>query len=142
MKTIGELTQEFQTPKEPDISIKLAEFINDKFKRLVSICPAWKAGVDGDPNAWADGYKIELVRELKSAGVTNGEQIDRGINEYRKLGRPFFPSPGEFAQLCMGTTDKHNTAAYRLLDRSKLLGKPKAKQEIAQRYIEKMREML
>lgn len=79
------------------------------------ICPAWKNSVDGDPTSWADRYKAELAASLREAGVVTGEQIKAGLGALRKSGRPFLPSPGGFAKLCIGKNEEwqYNTAAYK-----------------------------
>ena len=93
-----------------------ADFINEAIKRLVAICPAWKTATT-NPKLWMKQYRIELTEALIASNITSVEQINKGINSYRKHGKPFLPSPGELANLCNPQTEAngltHNTGAYK-----------------------------
>ena len=92
------------------------EYINKVFERITVITPAWKNSIEGDAGVWIRRYKSELVSALRDSGAKTGEQIKAGLSELRKTGSPFLPSPGKFAEYCMGNSGdrlSHNTAAYR-----------------------------
>ena len=128
-----------------ELTPQAGEYINKIFQRLIVLAPAWKTAIEGNPDAWADMYKAELLTALKEAGVTKGEQISKGVAETRKAGKPFLPAPGEFANNCIGG-DKiglsHNTAAYRIVEKRNLLPAPKASKETGLSELSKIRQAL
>ncbi|ERH60880.1 replication protein P [Pseudomonas simiae] len=82
-----------------DIAPQTVEVVNDLFRRLRGIFPAWR-------QAWPstealDAAKAEWIKEFADAGIRTLEQIEFGIQKCRKLKKPFAPSVGEFIALCV-----------------------------------------
>ena len=80
------------------ITIETAEVVNDLFRRLRGIFPAWR-------QAWPstealDAAKAEWIKEFADEGIRTLEQIEFGIQKCRKLRKPFAPSVGEFIAMC------------------------------------------
>ena len=79
--------------------------INHLFRRLAAMFPAWKSAFDSEDTiketkrVWFDS----LVRE----GLTNPEDIERGLVKASKHDSPFLPSIGQFLGWC-----KQSTAPY------------------------------
>lgn len=81
------------------VTPQTAEVVNDLFRRLRGIFPAWR-------QAWPstealDAAKAEWIREFAAEGIRTLEQIEFGIQKCRKLKKPFAPSVGEFIAMCM-----------------------------------------
>ncbi|SFA82874.1 phage replication protein P [Pseudomonas simiae] len=81
-----------------DITPQTVEVVNDLFRRLRGIFPAWR-------QAWPstealDAAKAEWIKEFADAGIRTLEQIEFGIQKCRKLKKPFAPSVGEFIAMC------------------------------------------
>lgn len=88
---------------------RLAVCINAAFQRLTTICTAWRQAArdqsaDGDINAWAKAWKIELLDSLRANGVTTAAEIDEGINRFKAEGKDFLPNPGHLAAQCFDPT--------------------------------------
>ncbi|WJM93353.1 replication protein P [Pseudomonas brenneri] len=86
-------TQPFQ------VTPQTAEVVNDLFRRLRGIFPAWR-------QAWPstealDAAKSEWIKEFADEGIRTLEQIEFGIQKCRKLKKPFAPSVGEFIAMCV-----------------------------------------
>ncbi|NMZ13291.1 Replication protein P [Pseudomonas proteolytica] len=82
-----------------DITPQTVEVVNDLFRRLRGIFPAWR-------QAWPstealDAAKAEWIKEFADAGIRTLEQIEFGIQKCRKLKKPFAPSVGEFIAMCV-----------------------------------------
>lgn len=80
------------------VSIETAEVVNNLFRRLRGIFPAWR-------QAWPstealDAAKSEWIKEFADEGIRTLEQIEFGIQKCRKLKKPFAPSVGEFIAMC------------------------------------------
>ena len=81
------------------VSLETAEVVNDLFRRLRGIFPAWR-------QAWPstealDAAKAEWIKEFADEGICTIEQIEFGIQKCRKLKKPFAPSVGEFIAMCV-----------------------------------------
>ena len=81
------------------VTPQTAEVVNDLFRRLRGIFPAWR-------QAWPstealDAAKAEWIKEFADAGIRSLEQIEFGIQKCRKLKKPFAPSVGEFIAMCV-----------------------------------------
>lgn len=81
------------------VSMETAEVVNDLFRRLRGIFPAWR-------QAWPStealaAAKEEWIKEFASEGIRTLEQIEFGIAKCRKLSKPFAPSVGEFIAMCV-----------------------------------------
>lgn len=97
MATMGKLPPEIIT-QPVVVSLETAEVVNDLFRRLRGIFPAWR-------QAWPstealDAAKAEWIREFADEGIRTLEQIEFGIQKCRKLKKPFAPSVGEFIAMC------------------------------------------
>ena len=97
MATMGNLPA--VEPRQPlQVTPQTAEVVNDLFRRLRGIFPAWR-------QAWPstealDAAKAEWIKEFADEGIRTLEQIEFGIQECRKLKKPFAPSVGEFIAMC------------------------------------------
>ncbi|MBT9303273.1 replication protein P [Pseudomonas sp. TAE6080] len=81
------------------VTPQTAEVVNDLFRRLRGIFPAWR-------QAWPstealDAAKSEWIKEFADEGIRTLEQIEFGIQKCRKLKKPFAPSVGEFIAMCV-----------------------------------------
>ncbi|WP_460100107.1 replication protein P [Pseudomonas sp. H3_C08] len=81
------------------VTPQTAEVVNDLFRRLRGIFPAWR-------QAWPstealDSAKAEWIKEFAEAGIRTLLQIEFGIQKCRKLKKPFAPSVGEFIAMCV-----------------------------------------
>lgn len=81
------------------VTPQTAEVVNDLFRRLRGIFPAWR-------QAWPstealDAAKAEWIKEFADEGIRTLEQIEFGIQKCRKLKKPFAPSVGEFIAMCV-----------------------------------------
>ncbi|MEX5547864.1 replication protein P [Pseudomonas pergaminensis] len=97
MATMGNLPAEIHV-QPLDITPQTVEVVNDLFRRLRGIFPAWR-------QAWPstealDAAKAEWIKEFADAGIRTLEQIEFGIQKCRKLKKPFAPSVGEFIAMC------------------------------------------
>ena len=97
MATMGNLPA-IETRQQLPITPETAEVVNDLFRRLRGIFPAWR-------QAWPstealDAAKAEWIKEFADAGIRSLEQIEFGIQKCRKLKKPFAPSVGEFIAMC------------------------------------------
>lgn len=80
------------------VSLETAEVVNNLFRRLRGIFPAWR-------QAWPstealDAAKAEWIKEFADEGIRTLEQIEFSIQKCRKLKKPFAPSVGEFIAMC------------------------------------------
>lgn len=97
MATMGNLPA--VEPRQPlPVTPQTAEVVNDLFRRLRGIFPAWR-------QAWPstealDAAKAEWIKEFADEGIRTLEQIEFGIQKCRKLKKPFAPSVGEFIAMC------------------------------------------
>ncbi|MDD1947594.1 replication protein P [Pseudomonas carnis] len=97
MATMGNLPA--VEPRQPlQVTPQTAEVVNDLFRRLRGIFPAWR-------QAWPstealDAAKAEWIKEFADEGIRTLEQIEFGIQKCRKLKKPFAPSVGEFIAMC------------------------------------------
>lgn len=97
MAAMGNLPAESHV-RPLDITPQTVEVVNDLFRRLRGIFPAWR-------QAWPstealDAAKAEWIKEFADAGIRTLEQIEFGIQKCRKLKKPFAPSVGEFIAMC------------------------------------------
>lgn len=98
MATMGNLPA--VEPRQPlQVTPQTAEVVNDLFRRLRGIFPAWR-------QAWPstealDAAKAEWIKEFADEGIRTLEQIEFGIQKCRKLKKPFAPSVGEFIAMCV-----------------------------------------
>ena len=98
MATMGNLPA--VEPRQPlQVTPQTAEVVNDLFRRLRGIFPAWR-------QAWPstealDAAKGEWIKEFADEGIRTLEQIEFGIQKCRKLKKPFAPSVGEFIAMCV-----------------------------------------
>ncbi|NMY32682.1 Replication protein P [Pseudomonas sp. WS 5412] len=98
MATMGNLPPAIHT-RPLHVTPQTAEVVNDLFRRLRGIFPAWR-------QAWPstealDAAKAEWIKEFADEGIRTLEQIEFGIQKCRKLKKPFAPSVGEFIAMCV-----------------------------------------
>lgn len=98
MATMGNLPPAIHA-KPIQVTPQTAEVVNDLFRRLRGIFPAWR-------QAWPstealDAAKAEWIKEFADEGIRTLEQIEFGIQKCRKLKKPFAPSVGEFIAMCV-----------------------------------------
>ncbi|KAA5840208.1 Replication protein P [Pseudomonas chlororaphis] len=98
MATMGNLPPANHVQPLP-VTPQTAEVVNDLFRRLRGIFPAWR-------QAWPstealDAAKAEWIKEFAAQGIRTLEQIEFGIQKCRKLKKPFAPSVGEFIAMCV-----------------------------------------
>lgn len=98
MATMGNLPPAKQA-QPLHVTPQTAEVVNDLFRRLRGIFPAWR-------QAWPstealDAAKAEWIKEFADEGIRTLEQIEFGIQKCRKLKKPFAPSVGEFIAMCV-----------------------------------------
>lgn len=111
MKSVTQLMA--TTKNEPPARIALhddlvitqdtVEVVNDLFRRLRGIFPAWR-------QAWPStealaASKEEWITGFAEEGIRSIEQIEFGIQNCRKLKKPFAPSVGEFIAMCQPTPE-------------------------------------
>ena len=97
MATMGNLPPSIHA-QPLQVTPQTAEVVNDLFRRLRGIFPAWR-------QAWPstealDAAKAEWIKEFADEGIRTLEQIEFGIQKCRKLKKPFAPSVGEFIAMC------------------------------------------
>ena len=93
----------------------------------------WTSAIDGMEEVFLSGWSEDL------AGVT-GPQIANGL---KSLPDDWPPSADEFRALCLGKIDdwEHSGPAYKILDKSRLLGSDQNK-ELGQSAVSKMKDLL
>lgn len=87
-----------ERPEPRPVTPETTEVVNELFRRLRGIFPAWR-------QAWPstealDAAKAEWIKEFADANIRTLEQIEFGIQKCRKLKKPFAPSVGEFIGMC------------------------------------------
>ena len=87
-----------ERPEPRPVTPQTTEVVNELFRRLRGIFPAWR-------QAWPstealDAAKAEWIKEFADANIRTLEQIEFGIQKCRKLKKPFAPSVGEFIGMC------------------------------------------
>jgi len=97
MASMGNLPA-VEQPQALHVTSETAEVVNDLFRRLRGIFPAWR-------QAWPStealaAAKEEWIKEFAAEGIRTLEQIEFGIQKCRKLSKPFAPSVGEFIAMC------------------------------------------
>ena len=97
MAAMGNLPT-IQQPEPVRVSPETTEVVNDLFRRLRGIFPAWR-------QAWPStealaAAKEEWIKGFAAEGIRSLEQIEFGIQNCRKTKKPFAPSVGEFIAMC------------------------------------------
>lgn len=108
MKSVASIMQNLSNvPSAEVVPLKIDEgtvqVINQLFRELMAIFPAWK-------QAWPDkeaigAAKATWTKAFMAEGITKIEQIRFGIEQCRKLGSDFAPSVGKFIKLCQPTPE-------------------------------------
>lgn len=108
MKSVSTMLQ--QMPNVPTAAVVplkadagTVQVINALFRELMAIFPAWK-------QAWPDddalkAAKASWTKAFMAEGIQKIEQVRFGIEQCRKIKRPFAPSSGEFVQMCQPTPE-------------------------------------
>lgn len=68
--------------------------------RLTACAPGWRQAPSGDHTKWAETYKAELFASLVDYKAASREAVGQGIRRWKRMGKPWLPAPGEFAELC------------------------------------------
>lgn len=102
MATVGNLPA-VERPEPRPVTPQTAEVVNELFRRLRGIFPAWR-------QAWPstealDAAKAEWIKEFADVGIRTLEQIEFGVQKCRKMSKPFAPSVGEFIAMCTPTAE-------------------------------------
>lgn len=80
-----------------------ARHVNDIFRALQGAFPAWRAAFPDDASLKA--AKATWVKALIDAGITDIQQIARGVRKARLSDNDFFPSVGRFIAWCRVSPD-------------------------------------
>lgn len=96
-------TGQFQaSPSDPKSTATLdptaTQHVNDIFRALQAAFPAWRTAFPD--NASLRAAKASWVKGLMAAGVTDFNQIARGVEKARLSESDFFPSVGKFVGWC------------------------------------------
>lgn len=83
---------------------EIAKIINEIFKRLKGIYPAWRSAFKSEEEL--ANMKREWTIGLYESNIRTSEQIALGLKNCRKQNSPFFPSIGEFIQFCTPTPEQ------------------------------------
>ena len=90
-------------PKATPIDPATTEVVNELFRRLRGIFPAWRQAW---PTTEALGAaKAEWIKAFVSQRITSLEQIEFGLENCRRMKKPFAPSVGEFIDMCQPTPE-------------------------------------
>ena len=90
-------------PKSMAVDPATTEVVNELFRRLRGIFPAWRQAW---PTTEALGAaKAEWIMEFVAQRITSLDQIEYGIENCRRLKKPFAPSVGEFIEMCQPTPE-------------------------------------
>lgn len=90
-------------PKSVAVDPATTEVVNELFRRLRGIFPAWRQAW---PTTEALGAaKAEWIMEFVAQRITSLDQIDFGIENCRRMKKPFAPSVGEFIEMCQPTPE-------------------------------------
>jgi hypothetical protein len=92
----GQVQAKQQAPKA--INEEAARHVNDIFRALQAAFPAWRSAFPDD--AALKAAKASWVKGLIEGGITDMEQIARGVRKARQSESDFFPSVGKFIGWC------------------------------------------
>lgn len=108
MKSVSNMLQMLpNVPTAEVVPLKVdagtVKVINNLFRELMAIFPAWK-------QAWPDdeaiaAAKATWTKAFMAEGINRIEQIRFGITQCRKLGTDFAPSVGRFIGMCQPTPE-------------------------------------
>ncbi|XXE61115.1 Replication protein P [Pseudomonas sp. R1-18] len=101
MANMGNLPAVETAPRKIDAGT--AQVVNTLFRELRAIFPAWKQAWPDDDTLKA--AKRSWIKAFMAQGINQIEQIRYGIENCRKLQKPFAPSAGEFIALCQPTPE-------------------------------------
>lgn len=80
-----------------------AEFVNEAFKQLKAIFPAWTAALKTQDEE--SEMRRQWLRGFVEAQITSWEEIHAGLAMCRSHNSPFLPSIGQFIQWCRIAAD-------------------------------------
>jgi hypothetical protein len=72
--------------------------VNQLFKDLFSVNPAWKVSIGNDEDI--SNCKRQWISAFKENNITSIELLRKGMVKMRARSSPFFVSPGEFIAMC------------------------------------------
>jgi len=84
--------------KQRSISLEAQDYINDIFKRLSAICPAWKQAFSSTEEI--NAAKEEWITGFYDAGISSKSSVEYALGELRKSGEAFIPPVGRFIDWC------------------------------------------
>lgn len=90
--------QVVQPQQGPSLNDAAARNVNDIFRALQASFPAWRNAFPDDASLKA--AKASWVKGLMAAGITEFDQIARGVEKARLSESDFFPSVGKFIAWC------------------------------------------
>lgn len=74
------------------------EYINDVFKRLTAICPAWKQAFSSTEEL--NNVKKEWITGFFDSGIRSKQVVDYALSKLRDSGDAFIPPVGKFIGWC------------------------------------------
>lgn len=92
----GQVSTNTEKPKA--LNAEAAKHVNDIFRALQAAFPAWRSAFPDD--AALKAAKASWVKGLIEGGITDMEQIARGVRKARQSESDFFPSVGKFIAWC------------------------------------------
>jgi len=98
------------------------DFINELFKQLTAIKPAWKNAFEN--KAQIGESKKQWIKGFIESGINDPSMIEVGLSEARRDPNDFMPSVGRFIEWCRPTEDwQHGGQAYRIFEPSRRIAK-------------------
>ena len=84
--------------KQREITPDAMEYINDVFKRLTAICPAWKQAFSTTEEL--NAVKQEWITGFYDSGIRSKAVVDYALSKLRESGDAFIPPVGKFIGWC------------------------------------------
>jgi len=84
--------------KQREITPEAADYINDVFKRLTAICPAWKQAFASTEEL--NSVKKEWITGFFDSGIRSKAVVDYALSKLRESGDAFIPPVGRFIGWC------------------------------------------
>ena len=101
--------------KQREITPDAAEYINEVFKRITAICPAWKQAFSSSEELSA--IKKEWMTGFFDSNIRSKQSVDFAMSKLRDSGEAFIPTVGRFIGWCrdgaMPEGTKNTLQAYK-----------------------------
>ena len=101
--------------KQREITPDAAEYINEVFKRITAICPAWKQAFSNSEELAA--IKKEWMTGFFDSNIRSKQSVDFAMSKLRDSGEAFIPPVGRFIEWCrdgaMPEGTKNTLQAYK-----------------------------